>query len=182
MKRMLKYALYAPILIGLLTFAACSDDDDDPVPADPTVMLNATSGDAFRGGTINISGTVTAPGGFATLTADGTAISGLTVGETGDQNFTLEVTIPETAQVGSTIEIDLVATDALQQQSPEVSFTINVVSQGAPTIAINGMSTADAKRRVAVTIGLNINAAEGIDELTVTDGDGNAVATVVGAD
>ncbi len=184
MKRMFKYALYIPILIGLLTFAACSDDDDDPIPVEPSVSLNTSASDAFRGGTVTISGTVTAPGGFTSLTADGSVVtnSGATVGSTEVQNFSFDVTVDEAATVGSTITVSIVATDAIAQTSDAVTYTITVVPQGAPTVVIDGAASSDAKRREVVTIALDITAAEGIDELVVTDGDGNNVATVDGGD
>ena len=183
MKKIVYLLLYLPIMAGLITALSACGDDDEPAPEDPTISLTASAGDASREQVVTITGTVTAPGGLASLTADesGVNITGVTTGSTTAQNFTATFTVPATATIGGTIEITFTVEDDLGQEN-DTTFTITVVPQGAPTISIVGDATADAKRRESVTITLNITAAEGIDELVVTDGDGAVVATVAGAD
>ena len=183
MKKIVYLLLYLPLMAGLITALSSCGDDDEPVPEDPTISLTASAADANRGQQVTITGTVAAPGGLASFTADesGVNITGITTGSTTAQNFTATFTVPATASLDGTIEITFTAEDNLGQED-DATFTISVVPQGAPTISIVGDATADAKRRASVTITLNITAAEGIDELVVTNGDGAVVVTVPGAD
>ena len=171
--------LLIPMVLGIIVLTSCGDDDS-PAPADPTLALNTAASDANRDQEVSFTGTITAPGGFAALTANiqGVSVSGLTAGETGEQNFTATYTVPSNAEIGSQISIELQATDLLEQTSSTATYTITVVSLGAPTITITGAASADLKRRMTGSAVLSITAPDGLNQLVVTDGDGNAVETV----
>ncbi|MEL6558679.1 MAG: hypothetical protein AAFQ94_10880 [Bacteroidota bacterium] len=182
MKKEIRLFSILTILLGLTIISSCGDDEE-PAPEDPGITLTASASDANRGQEVTFTGTVTAPGGFQELTAsvDGLTVSGLTAGATGEQNFTASFTVPATADIGSTIEIDLQAVDALEQTSLEVTYTITVVTVGAPTISLTGDAMADLKRRATGNVMLNISAPDGLNELIVTDGAGSAIETVAAA-
>ncbi len=179
MKHLIRLMLLIPMVLGIVVLTSCGDDDD-PAPADPSITLNSSASDANRGQEVSITGTLTAPGGFAELTSNnqGVSVTGLTTDETGEQNFTATYTVPPDAAIGSQISIELRATDNLEQTSNTATYTISVVSLGAPTISITGNATADLKRRAVGSVTLNISAPDGLDELVITDGGGNAVETV----
>ena len=153
MKKIVYLLLYLPIMAGLITALSSCGDDDEPAPEDPTISLTASAGDASREQDVTITGTVTAPGGLAALTADesGVNITGVTTGSTTAQNFTATFTVPATATIGGDIEITFTVEDELGQED-DATFTITVVPQGAPTISIVGDATADVKRRGTATI------------------------------
>ena len=56
--------LLLPMVLGIVVLTSCGDDDE-PAPADPTITLNSNASDANRGQQVSITGTITAPGGFA---------------------------------------------------------------------------------------------------------------------
>ena len=91
-------------------------------------------------------------------------------------------TVPSEATIGSQIAINLQVVDDLEQTSSSVTYTISVVSEGAPTISVTGNTTANLKRRATGSVELNISAPDGHNELIVTDGDDNAVASIASSE
>lgn len=118
MKQLIRLMLLLPMVLGIVVLTSCGDDDE-PAPADPTITLNSNASDANRGQQVSITGTITAPGGFAELTSSvqGVSVSGITTGETGEQNFTAMYTVPSEATIGFQIAINLQVVDDLEQTS-----------------------------------------------------------------
>lgn len=136
MKQLIRLMLLISMVLGIIIFTSCGDDDT-PAPVNPTISLDASASDATQGMEVSFKGTLTAPEGLASISSspDGVTISGITIGSTEEQDFIVTYTVPSEATIGSTIAIDLRVEDDLSQESNSVTYTITVVDAVAPTVA-----------------------------------------------
>ncbi|GIV36359.1 MAG: hypothetical protein KatS3mg032_0738 [Cyclobacteriaceae bacterium] len=120
-KSLLNLLLVASLITG---FYSCSKDED-PETLPPTLSFtggnNAT---AERGQSVEIVLNLTAQGKIQSLTANGVAVSGITVGAV-TQQITFNFTVPVTANLGP-LAIEFVLEDQ-QGRTATATFTINVI-------------------------------------------------------
>jgi hypothetical protein len=138
-KHLFTYTLMLAVVLVMVTFASC-DDDEDPTFADPTLVITPSTASDLPGQTISLGIAATADAGLASIAVNGANIQTFTTEKTAA--ITYDYTIANDAAVGSTIPLEFVVTD---QQNPAktVSTTVNVTvgDPGKPTITVQGAIT-----------------------------------------
>jgi hypothetical protein len=133
----MKKILSLLLAVSVLGFVACSDDSDGGSASAPTLSLSSNTAQDVPGATVTVTATITAPGGAKTLTVSG--VSPQTIPVTGTSaTEEVELTIPATAAVGSTLAAVFVVTDQADKASAPVTLTITV---GDPIITLEGVLT-----------------------------------------
>ena len=132
----LKFTL--PLILLVLGFYACDNDDDGPDIAFPTI--ETTAGDPASvavGETVDITYTVTTPGGYASATAstndtDIATASVSTPGTAGAQTSTVVVTVTGVAAGSTNVTLE-VEDEQGQEASDDVAVTVNEDTTEPPT-------------------------------------------------
>lgn len=144
-------------VITLVLFTACGDDNvTEPIPSTGTIVLSSSS-DSFesgRGTSVDIPISINAEEGIKSLAVslDGGTSQNLpiTVGQT-TVNTSITYTIPADALFGSSAELTVIATDALDQTSEtivtvttgnliEVPTTYEFIRNGETTVSFSGQN------------------------------------------
>jgi hypothetical protein len=106
--------------------------------APPTIALSAATGSGIPGAKVKVTATVTAPNGFATITVTGATVTPASPIAITTATREVEISIPTTAVVGSTITAVFTTTDAKSLTSSAATFVVTVSD---PTIVLEGTLT-----------------------------------------
>lgn len=124
---------------SLFFIASCSEDDDEPQTGEaPIVSLSSSLAQDVPGATVSVTVTVDAPNGGETLQITGVSNPDITLDGSTEQEVEVDIEIPESAVVGSTINVSFVAVDEKSLSSTPVEFTITV---GDPLEILQGNIT-----------------------------------------
>ena len=146
MKNTLRQLLMLSVIGSVVFLYSCGEDEEPDPVAVPSVSITGSvaSGSEVEAGTaVDISVSITAPGIFNTLNITGSVTESFnrnsteaTItndGATATFEFTLETSEDD---IDSTIEINMVAIDDLDQSSAMETFTISVIPVPSPDAII----------------------------------------------
>lgn len=127
-------------VVSLFFVAACSDDDEPSTGDAPIISLSSSLAQDVPGATVSVTVTVDAPNGGQTLQITGVSNPDVTLNGSTEQEVVVDIEIPESAVVGSTINVSFIAVDEKSLSSEPAEFTITV---GDPLEVLEGNITAN---------------------------------------
>lgn len=134
---------------SLFLIASCSEDDDEPTTGDaPIVSLSTSLAQNVPGAIVKVTVSVDAPNGGKTLQITGVSNPDIALSGAKTQDVEVDITIPASAVVNSTINVVFTAVDKKDFSSSPAEFTITV---GDPLVVLQGNittnTTLDASKR-----------------------------------
>ncbi|WKN42105.1 hypothetical protein [Tunicatimonas pelagia] len=164
------------MLVGLLTYSGCSEDDSNETIPAPTVTTTTSTLSVEAGSELSITVALAAPAGLKelqvtnSLSADGNASESYTADQT-TASYTYTFTPPVTTAADSEFTLTFVATDQQDRTSESLVVTVTVTAPTAtdpPTLAVAGEATATGERSGNAEFTLTLTAPAGLKELAVT--------------
>lgn len=165
MTKINKLLAFFMAIASLVAIQGC-DDDEDPKPAAPTVTA-PPQGSAQVGSTVTLNFSFETPGGFksSSVTATGGTAAITTDGTAGSNSGQIVVTFAA-GNVAGAGSVTLTVTDE-ENQSREATATITISLNAPPTIALSNTAVSGVPGGTVV-VTVTVNAANGAESITVT--------------
>lgn len=136
-KEILSRLLASALALTVVVFVSSCDDDDE-IGAAPTITLSETSAQDIPGATVTVTVSVDAPNGAKTLIISGVDNDDVTLSGEKTDEVEVEIAIPASAVVGSSITALFTVVDNQNLSSTPTEFEITI---GDPTVIIQGNIT-----------------------------------------